>query len=104
MVDSTGAAGTSHDAVRLQDGVAASPAMASVFANFRQYLMGWGAADRPDLGVDLFRSGLAAPQFNGVVRVRSTAGTTWRPSAGSWRGFPGGGGWGRTAPRRPRMS
>ncbi|MFF6964092.1 GNAT family N-acetyltransferase [Streptomyces anthocyanicus] len=75
MVDSTGAAGTSHDAVRLQDGVAASPAMASVFANFRQYLMGWGAADRSDLGVDLFRSGLAAPQFNGVVRVRSTAGT-----------------------------
>ncbi|MFJ3043539.1 GNAT family N-acetyltransferase [Streptomyces tendae] len=74
-MDSTSAAGTSHDTVRIHDGMAASPAMGSVFANFRQYLMGWGAADRPDLGVDLFRSGLAAPQFNGVVRVRSAAGT-----------------------------
>ncbi|WP_159324438.1 GNAT family N-acetyltransferase [Streptomyces tendae] len=75
MVDSTGAAGTSHGTVRIRDGAAASPAMESVFANFRQYLMGWGAAEPPDLGVDLFRSGLAAPQFNGVVRVRQTAGT-----------------------------
>ncbi|MBH5129892.1 GNAT family N-acetyltransferase [Streptomyces sp. PU10] len=75
MVDSTSAAGTSHDTVRIQEGGAGSPAMGSVFANFRQYLMGWGASDRPDLGVDRFRSGLAAPQFNGVVRVRSAAGT-----------------------------
>ncbi|MFF9862998.1 GNAT family N-acetyltransferase [Streptomyces tendae] len=74
MVNSTGATGTSHGTVRIRDGAAASPAMESVFANFRQYLMGWGAADRPDLGVDLFRSGLAAPQFNGVVRVRQAAG------------------------------
>ncbi|MFE0853419.1 GNAT family N-acetyltransferase [Streptomyces mutabilis] len=74
MVDSTSAAGTSHDPVRIQEGGAASPAMGAVFANFRQYLMGWGASDRPGLGVDLFRSGLAAPQFNGVVRVRSAAG------------------------------
>jgi ribosomal protein S18 acetylase RimI-like enzyme len=48
--------------------------MARVTANFRQYLMGWGDAervegDREDL--DLYRSGLATPQFNGVVRVRS---------------------------------
>ncbi|MBT2408969.1 GNAT family N-acetyltransferase [Streptomyces sp. ISL-12] len=46
-------------------------AMASVFANFRQYLMGWGPQDGPGDGVDRSRSGLAAPQFNGVVRVRS---------------------------------
>ncbi|MEU5740143.1 GNAT family N-acetyltransferase [Streptomyces tendae] len=74
MVNSTGATGTSHGTVRIRDGAAASPAMESVFANFRQYLMGWGAADRSDLAVDLFRSGLAAPQFNGVVRVRQAAG------------------------------
>ncbi|NDZ72724.1 GNAT family N-acetyltransferase [Streptomyces sp. SID10362] len=74
MVDSTCAAGTSHDPMRIQEGGATSPAMEAVFANFRQYLMGWGASHRPSLGVDLFRSGLAAPQFNGVVRVRSAAG------------------------------
>ncbi|MCL6673998.1 GNAT family N-acetyltransferase [Streptomyces panaciradicis] len=45
--------------------------MASVFANFRQYLMGWGAQNRSGNTVDQFRSGLATPQFNGVVRVRS---------------------------------
>ncbi|MFI8485424.1 hypothetical protein [Streptomyces rubrogriseus] len=67
MVDSTSAAGTSHDTARIQEGGAASPAMEAAFANFLQYLMGWGASDRPDLGVDRYRSGLAAPQFIGVV-------------------------------------
>ncbi|MEU5893349.1 sigma factor [Streptomyces sp. NPDC047461] len=45
--------------------------MDSVFANFRQYLMGWGTPSRAGNTVDQFRSGLATPQFNGVVRVRS---------------------------------
>ncbi|WP_258055715.1 GNAT family N-acetyltransferase [Streptomyces sp. Ru62] len=49
--------------------------MASVFANFRQYLMGWDAEAHPGPEVDQFRSGLATPQFNGVVRVRSTSAT-----------------------------
>ncbi|TQS23333.1 GNAT family N-acetyltransferase [Microbispora hainanensis] len=40
-------------------------------ANFRQYLTGWGMADRGEGDLDYFRSGLAQPQFNGVVRVRS---------------------------------
>ena len=47
---------------------------ASVFANFRQYLMGWDAESHPGPEVDQFRSGLATPQFNGVVRLRSTSG------------------------------
>ena len=47
--------------------------MASVFANFRQYLMGWGTQSRAGNTVDRFRSGLATPQFNGVVRVRSVS-------------------------------
>lgn len=49
-------------------------AMAGVTANFRQYLMGWGEAERVEgdrEGLDLYRSGLATPQFNGVVRIRS---------------------------------
>lgn len=45
--------------------------MAGVTANFRQYLTGWGVADAGDSDIDWFRSGLAQPQFNGVVRVRS---------------------------------
>ncbi|MFD3450660.1 GNAT family N-acetyltransferase [Streptomyces sp. NPDC058691] len=40
-------------------------------ANFRQYLTGWGMAEGADGDLDYFRSGLAQPQFNGVVRVRS---------------------------------
>ncbi|MFC5201873.1 GNAT family N-acetyltransferase [Streptomyces kaempferi] len=40
-------------------------------ANFRQYLMGWGEAERGQGEVDHFRSGLAQPQFNGVARLRS---------------------------------
>ncbi|GGT33392.1 acetyltransferase [Streptomyces chromofuscus] len=47
--------------------------MAAVFANFRQYLMGWDAESRPGSVLDQFRSGLATPQFNGVVRVRSVS-------------------------------
>ena len=45
--------------------------MACVTANFRQYLTGWGVADSGESDLDYFRSGLAQPQFNGVVRVRS---------------------------------
>lgn len=45
--------------------------MARVTANFRQYLTGWGMVDRADGDLEYFRSGLAQPQFNGVVRVRS---------------------------------
>lgn len=45
--------------------------IARVTDNFRQYLTGWGVADTGDGDLDLFRSGLAAPQFNGVVRVGS---------------------------------
>ncbi|WP_374224891.1 GNAT family N-acetyltransferase [Streptomyces sp. RK62] len=48
--------------------------MAAVFANFRQYLMGWGTTQSPPPDeLDLFRSGLLTPQFNGVVRLRSVA-------------------------------
>lgn len=46
----------------------------SVFANFRDYLMGWDSGDRAGAGVDCFRSGLDAPQFNGVVRLRPGVG------------------------------
>ncbi|WP_229841543.1 GNAT family N-acetyltransferase [Streptomyces brasiliensis] len=45
--------------------------MSRVTANFRQYLMGWGEAERAEGDLDHYRSGLAQPQFNGVVRVRS---------------------------------
>jgi predicted N-acetyltransferase YhbS len=45
--------------------------LVSVTANFRQYLMGWGEAERVEGDLDLYRSGLVQPQFNGVVRVRS---------------------------------
>ncbi|WP_431949073.1 GNAT family N-acetyltransferase [Actinacidiphila sp. bgisy167] len=46
--------------------------LAGITANFRQYLMGWGETQRD--GLDRYRSGLATPQFNGVVRVRSLDG------------------------------
>ncbi|WP_258055498.1 GNAT family N-acetyltransferase [Streptomyces sp. Ru62] len=42
-----------------------------VTANFRQYLMGWGAELSEWGDPDHYRSGLAQPQFNGVVRLRS---------------------------------
>lgn len=45
--------------------------LARVTANFRQYLTGWGPAEHGDSDLEHFRSGLAAPQFNGVVRLRS---------------------------------
>ncbi|WP_409468629.1 GNAT family N-acetyltransferase [Streptomyces sp. HC307] len=45
--------------------------MAPLTANFRQYLLGWGEAERGEGALDYFRSGLAAPQFNGVVRIHS---------------------------------
>ncbi|MEU4098581.1 GNAT family N-acetyltransferase [Streptomyces sp. NPDC026673] len=45
--------------------------LARVTANFRQYLLGWGSAERGEGGLDHYRSGLAQPQFNGVVRVGS---------------------------------
>lgn len=56
----------------------AQPArMASVFANFRQYLLGWETetGGRAGYGVERFRSGLATPQFNGVVRLVSPSAT-----------------------------
>ncbi|MEU6422851.1 GNAT family N-acetyltransferase [Streptomyces spiralis] len=74
MVNGARAIGTPHDdrTQALKD--AQDPGlMASVFANFRQYLMGWDAESRPGPVVDQFRSGLATPQFNGVVRVRSAS-------------------------------
>ncbi|MFF7214501.1 GNAT family N-acetyltransferase [Streptomyces sp. NPDC008238] len=52
-------------------GTASTEALAAVTANFRQYLMGWGGTRREDGGLDRYRSGLATPQFNGVVRIRS---------------------------------
>ncbi|MDX2642283.1 GNAT family N-acetyltransferase [Streptomyces sp. PA03-1a] len=42
-----------------------------VTANFRQYLLGWGEAERGEGDLDYYRSGLATPQFNGVVRTHS---------------------------------
>ncbi|MFF0050808.1 GNAT family N-acetyltransferase [Streptomyces sp. NPDC005498] len=42
-----------------------------VTANFRRYLMGWGRESRGEGCYDHYRSGLAQPQFNGVVRLRS---------------------------------
>ncbi|MFR9794009.1 GNAT family N-acetyltransferase [Streptomyces sp. MB22_4] len=42
-----------------------------VTANFRHYLMGWGAELSEWGDPDHYRSGLAQPQFNGVVRLRS---------------------------------
>ncbi|MFE4626043.1 GNAT family N-acetyltransferase [Streptomyces mirabilis] len=48
-----------------------SRVVAQVTANFRRYLMGWSEAERKDELLDYFCSGLAVPQFNGVVRVRS---------------------------------
>ena len=48
--------------------------MVRVTANFRQYLMGWGAAERGEGVVDHYRSGLPQAQFNGVVRLRSLDG------------------------------
>lgn len=51
--------------------VAGTEEMPWVTANFRQYLMGWGEAERVEGDLDHYLSGLAQPQFNGVVRVRS---------------------------------
>ncbi|MFJ8153658.1 GNAT family N-acetyltransferase [Streptomyces sp. NPDC094468] len=42
-----------------------------VAANFRQYLLGWGEAEREEGDLDHYRSGLAAATFNGVVRVKA---------------------------------
>ncbi|MFI8184663.1 GNAT family N-acetyltransferase [Actinacidiphila glaucinigra] len=52
---------------------AATEELAGITANFRQYLMGWGETQRDDGGFDRYRSGLATPQFNGVLRIRSLA-------------------------------
>lgn len=43
-------------------------------ANFRQYLLGWGAEERGEGELDYYRSGLATPQFNGVLRTPSLQG------------------------------
>lgn len=50
---------------------AVADSLTRVTANFRQYLTGWGVEDRTEGDVEVFRSGLAQPQFNGVVRLRS---------------------------------
>ncbi|MFD8079819.1 GNAT family N-acetyltransferase [Streptomyces sp. NPDC059718] len=52
-------------------GAASTEALARATANFRQYVTGWGRTQRADGDLDRYRSGLATPQFNGVVRVRS---------------------------------
>ncbi|MFJ9349110.1 hypothetical protein [Streptomyces sp. NPDC101237] len=66
-------AGTVGGASQAQD-VGASPSaedLERVAANFRQYLLGWGEAERGEGDLDHYRSGLAAATFNGVVRVRT---------------------------------
>lgn len=74
MMHAARAIDTPHDDRTHTRATAPDPGpMASVFANFRQYLMGWDAENHPGSEVDQFRSGLATPQFNGVVRVRSTS-------------------------------
>jgi ribosomal protein S18 acetylase RimI-like enzyme len=74
MVNAARAIGTPHDDQTQAPSAAQDPGLAaSVFANFRQYLMGWEAEGRPGSVLDQFRSGLAAPQFNGVLRVRSAS-------------------------------
>jgi GNAT superfamily N-acetyltransferase len=74
MVNTARAIGTPHDHQTQAPSAAQDPGLvASVFANFRHYLMGWEAEGRPGSILDQFRSGLAAPQFNGVVRVRSAS-------------------------------
>lgn len=74
MVNAARAISTPHDDQTQAPSAVQDPGLvASVFANFRQYLMGWEAESRPGSVLDQFRSGLAAPQFNGVVRVRSAS-------------------------------
>ncbi|WP_432041812.1 GNAT family N-acetyltransferase [Streptomyces cadmiisoli] len=41
-------------------------------ANCRDYWLGWGADDRLEDSLSHYRSGLADPQLNGVLRLRST--------------------------------
>ncbi|MGY5045419.1 GNAT family N-acetyltransferase [Streptomyces sp. 900105755] len=66
-------ASTVGGAVHAQD-MGAGPSaedLERVAANFRQYLLGWGEAERGEGDLDHYRSGLAAATFNGVVRVRT---------------------------------
>lgn len=65
------AKGMAGPAERHTGTVAESADLVKVTANFRQYLMGWGAELRGQENFDYYRSGLAQPQFNGVVRLRS---------------------------------
>lgn len=74
MVNSAGAARVPRDARAPSPAALPDPrTVTAVLANFRQYLMGWDTAQRPEPGLDLFRSGLLTPQFNGVVRLRSAS-------------------------------
>jgi len=73
MVDPASPISTSNNGTPSTEAPGELGAPASVFANFRQYLMGWGTQSRAGHTVDQFRSGLATPQFNGVVRVRSVS-------------------------------
>lgn len=38
-------------------------------ANARDYWLGWGSADRSDGDLTFYRSGVAHPQLNGMLRV-----------------------------------
>ncbi|MDO0939072.1 GNAT family N-acetyltransferase [Streptomyces sp. DG2A-72] len=46
--------------------------MAPQLANCRAYGLGWGAEERQDEDLTYYRSGLAHPHLNGVLRLRST--------------------------------
>ncbi|MFD9001495.1 GNAT family N-acetyltransferase [Streptomyces sp. NPDC059582] len=71
MSDAAAAVGTPDKAQALT-AARDTGAVEAVFANFRQYLLGWDDEGREvTSGVDHFRSGVGTPQFNGVVRVRS---------------------------------
>ncbi|MFD8565522.1 hypothetical protein [Streptomyces sp. NPDC059639] len=73
-VDTAKATGTPRDDQgQIPKACQGTSELAPVFANFRQYLMGWDTESRPGSNLDQFRSGLAAPQFNGAVRIRSTS-------------------------------
>ena len=65
--------GRRDDEARVPKAASDPDLLVSVFANFRQYLAGWGGPSPRVPGLDLFRSGLLTPQFNGVTRVRSVS-------------------------------
>ncbi|MGW7649029.1 GNAT family N-acetyltransferase [Streptomyces bobili] len=91
MVNAAGEARAPLGAPMSSEGSVPDPgSMAAVFANFRQYLMGWDTAQSSVSDLDLFRSGLLTPQFNGVVRLRSVsaAGQAVAAARGALTGLP----------------